>query len=204
MKPPRPGIHLDYIRYPNDEFDYSVLALEEFRAEITSRVSGAERREYASRARGRPLFYTEMFPQGWQDFRRARLTALLTKIRASVKSRRSHAMLTAAVFPDANDAANRRFQNWGSWLEDGLLDAICPMAYTTDPAIFRTQITNVERVAGKRPVWAGIGAFQLSPAATIENIRVARQLGAEGVVLFSYDNLDGKYVDAVAKGAFTP
>jgi len=198
------GIHLDYIRYPNDEFDYSAEALEEFRAEITSRVSGAERRDYAARARERPLFYTEMFPQGWQDFRRARLTALLTKIRATVKSRRSRAMLTAAVFPDANDAANRRFQNWGGWLEAGLLDAICPMAYTTDPALFRTQIANVEHLAGTRSVWAGIGAYQLSPSATIENIRAARQLGAEGVVLFSYDNLDGKYVDAIAKGAFAP
>ena len=198
------GIHLDYIRYPNDEFDYSAEALEEFRAEITSRISGAERRDYASRARGRPLFYTEMFPQGWQEFRRARLTALLTKIRATVKSRRSRAMLTAAVFPDANDAANRRFQNWGGWLEAGLLDAICPMAYTTDPALFRTQIANVEHLAGARSVWAGIGAYQLSPSATIENIRVARQLGAEGIVLFSYDNLDGKYVDAVAEGAFAP
>ena len=198
------GIHLDYIRYPNDEFDYSAEALDEFRAEITSRVSAAERRDYASRARGRPLFYTEMFPQGWQEFRRARLTALLTKIRATVKSRRSRAMLTAAVFPDANDAANRRFQNWGGWLEAGLLDAICPMAYTTDPALFRTQIANVEHLAGTRPVWAGIGAFQLSPSATIENIRAARQLGAEGIVLFSYDNLDGKYVDAVAQGAFAP
>ena len=198
------GIHLDYIRFPNDEFDYSVKALDEFRAEITSRVNAAERREYASRARGRPLFYTEMFPQGWQEFRRARLTGLLTKIRATVKARRPRAMLTAAVFPDANDAANRRFQNWGGWLESGLLDAICPMTYTTDPAVFRAQITHVEQLAGKRPVWAGIGAFQLSPSATIENIRMARQLGAEGVVLFSYDNLDGRYVETVSKGAFAP
>lgn len=198
------GIHLDYIRYPNDEFDYSALALEEFRAEIVSRASGAERRDYASRSRGRPLFYTEMFPQGWQDFRRARLTALLAKIRATVKARRPRAMLTAAVFPDAQDAANRRFQNWGGWLETGLLDAICPMAYTTDPSLFRAQIANVEHVAGRHSVWAGIGAFQLSPSATVEHIRAARQLGAEGVVLFSYDNLDGKYVETVANGAFAP
>ena len=172
---------------------------------ITSRVSGAERRDYASRARGRPLFYTEMFPQGWQEFRRARLTALLTKIRATVKSRRSRAMLTAAVFPDANDAANRRFQNWGGWLEAGLLDAICPMAYTTDPALFRTQIANVEHLAGAR---SGLGRHRRLPAVRHRRrSRISaprRQLGAEGVVLFSYDNLDGKYVDAVAKGAFAP
>jgi uncharacterized lipoprotein YddW (UPF0748 family) len=113
-------------------------------------------------------------------------------------------MLTAAVFPDAQDAANRRFQNWAGWLESGLLDAICPMAYTADPALFRSQIANVEHLAGTHAVWAGIGAFQLSPSATVENIRVARQLGAEGIVLFSYDNLDGRYVESVAKGAFAP
>ena len=197
------GIHLDYIRFPNDEFDYSAEVLDEFRSEITSKLSGSERREYASRARGRPLFYTEMFPQRWQEFRRSRLTSLLTRIRSTVKSRRARAMLSAAVFPDSNDAVNRRFQDWVGWLETGLLDAICPMAYTTDPALFRTQIANVEQRAGRRPVWAGIGAYQLSPAATVENIRAARQLGAEGVVLFSYDNLDNRYVETVAKGAFT-
>ena len=78
------------------------------------------------------------------------------------------------------------------------------MAYTTDAALFRTQIANVEQLAGERPVWAGIGAYQLSPSAAAQNIRAARQLGAEGVVLFSYDNIDNKYVDAVAKEVFAP
>ena len=96
------------------------------------------------------------------------------------------------------------FRTGASWLETGLLDAICPMAYTTDPVLFRTQIANVEQLAGRRPVWAGIGAYQLSPSATVENIRAARQLGSEGIVLFSYDNLDGRYVEAVAKEAFAP
>jgi uncharacterized lipoprotein YddW (UPF0748 family) len=198
------GIHLDYIRFPNDDFDYSPATLNAFRAEITARSTGAERREYAQHARGRPLFYTEMFPQGWQEFRRAKLTALLTKIRSTVKTRRARATLSAAVFPDANDAVTRRFQDWGGWLETGLLDVVCPMAYTTDSALFRTQIANVEHLAGSRPVWAGIGAYQLSPSATVENIRAARELGVEGIVLFSYDNINDAYVAAVAKEAFTP
>lgn len=196
------GIHLDYIRYPSDEFDYSADVLEEFRKHVTSRISAAERREYSRRARGRPLFYTEMFPLRWQEFRRARLTALLTKIRAVVKARRARAMLSAAVFPDAIDASTRRFQDWSGWLQSGLLDAICPMAYTTDSTLFREQIASVEHLAYNRPVWAGIGAYQLSPSATIEHIRAARQLGAEGIVLFSYDNLDSSYVEAVADAAF--
>ena len=196
------GIHLDYLRFPNDEFDYSAAALEAFRSDVLSVLSGAERREYSGRARGRPLFYTEMFPQRWQEFRRSRLTELLTKIRTIVKTRRPGAMLTAAVFPDVAEANTRRFQDWGGWLQAGLLDAVCPMTYTTDSSLFRAQIETVEQRAGRSPVWAGIGAYQLSPSATIENIRTARQLGAEGVILFSYDNLNSDYVDTVANAAF--
>lgn len=199
---PVDGIHLDYIRFPNDEFDYGKDTLDEFRSEVMDAVPRAERRELAARAKGRPLFYTEMFPYRWQQFRRARLTALLERIRTTVKRRRSNAILSAAVFPDASDATNRRFQDWSGWLSNGLLDAICPMAYTTNAATFRTQIAAVEQYAGARPVWAGIGAYQLSPTATIDNIRSARQLGAEGVILFSYDNLDTAYVSAVSRGAF--
>lgn len=201
---PVDGIHLDYIRFPNDEFDYGQQTLDEFRSEVEDAVPRAERRALASRARGRPLFYTEMFPQRWQQFRRARLTSLLERIRATVKRRRSRAILSAAVFPDANDAITRRFQDWSGWLSTGLLDAICPMAYTTNAAIFRSQIAAAEQFAGVRPVWAGIGAYQLSATGTVDNIRTARELGAEGVILFSYDNLDTAYVSAVSRGAFAP
>ncbi len=38
-------------------------------------------------------------------------------------------------------------------------------------------------------MWAGIGAYRLPPAQTIENIETARRLGAAGVILFSYDSL---------------
>ena len=38
-------------------------------------------------------------------------------------------------------------------------------------------------------MWAGIGAYRLSAAQTLENIETARRLGATGVILFSYDSL---------------
>jgi hypothetical protein len=43
--------------------------------------------------------------------------------------------------------------------------------------------------AGSRPVWAGIGAYQLSPAQTLSHIAAARKLGAAGIILFSYESL---------------
>ena len=45
------------------------------------------------------------------------------------------------------------------------------------------------RRATAAPIWAGIGAYRLTPAQTVENIQTARRLGAAGVVLFSYDSL---------------
>ena len=63
------------------------------------------------------------------------------------------------------------------------------MAYATDRATFTAQMTQATQMAAPRPVWAGIGAYRLSSSDTVENIRIARSLGAAGVVLFSYDAL---------------
>jgi alkanesulfonate monooxygenase SsuD/methylene tetrahydromethanopterin reductase-like flavin-dependent oxidoreductase (luciferase family) len=71
------------------------------------------------------------------------------------------------------------------------VDAVAPMAYTQEPARFAEQIAAARDIAGGRAIWAGIGAYRLSPAQTIENIQAARRLGAGGFVLFSYDSLTG-------------
>jgi uncharacterized lipoprotein YddW (UPF0748 family) len=199
------GVHLDYIRFPSAEFDYSPAAVDQFRRSLEPRLTADERRHYDSRAKGEPLFYTQMFPQRWLEFRQERLTEVVSRIRHAVKSARPQMMLSAAVIPDAAEAANHRMQPWDQWFESGLLDAICPMAYTTDPAIFRLQIQAAQRIANGKPVWAGIGAFQLASLETVLNIRAARQLGAQGVVLFSYDNLVNSqrdYLAAVGREAF--
>jgi uncharacterized lipoprotein YddW (UPF0748 family) len=94
-----------------------------------------------------------------------------------------------AAAPDRAEALSRRLQDWGAWISDGLVDAVAPMAYTQEPAVFARQIADARAAAGPGAVWAGIGAYRLSPQETIANIRTARQLGADGVILFSYDSL---------------
>jgi hypothetical protein len=63
------------------------------------------------------------------------------------------------------------------------------MAYTPEAARFAQQIAAARDVVGGQAIWAGIGAYRLTPPQTIENIRVARRLGTAGIVLFSYDSL---------------
>ena len=69
------------------------------------------------------------------------------------------------------------------------MDAVAPMAYTPEPGRFAQQIAAARDVAGGGAIWAGIGAYRLTAAQTIENIQTARRLGTAGVVLFSYDSL---------------
>lgn len=183
------GVHFDYIRYPNTDFDYSRGTLDAFRQDVVRDLTEADRARYDDRLAGEPTIYTEAFPERWLEFRRARLTALVVRLHGAIRARRPEAIISAAVFPDAEDAFDHRMQDWPRWIERGLLDAVCPMAYTTDAAVFRTQIASVRAHAAGRPVWAGIGAYRLSSSETIENIQVAREVGARGIVLFSYDNL---------------
>jgi len=183
------GVHLDYIRYPDETFDYSPAALAEFRASRLPLTSEDERARLDDAARKNPLAWTSYLPESWAAFRRERLTELVEKIAMAATAVRPGITLSAAVVPDAAEARERKGQDWGAWARDGLLDVVCPMAYTTDAQVFARQVASVMETVGDVPVWAGIGAYRLPAARTTEHIRLARQSGAAGVALFSYDSL---------------
>jgi uncharacterized lipoprotein YddW (UPF0748 family) len=202
------GVHLDYARYPNQQFDYSRFAIAEFRAEIRPRVAADVRRELDAEEAADLFAYPDRFPAEWAAFRRARLTSLVARIRQAVRAARPNAIVTSAVFPDPQDAFDERLQDWRGWLGSHLVDAVAPMAYTQEPARFAEQIAAARDVAGGHAVWAGIGSYRLTPEQTVENIQVARRLGTAGFVLFSYDSLTGPkppapdYLGTVSRAAF--
>ncbi len=183
------GIHLDYARYPNDRFDYSRGAIRAFREVLRPELTAAVRREVDSREAEDPLAYPDTFPEEWKAFRISRMTTLVSRLGTTVKAARPGALVTVATAPDIQDARDHRMQDWAGWLQAGLVDAVCPMAYSPEPAKFAEQIAAARDVKGGRAVWAGIGAYRLRPAQTIENIETARRLGTAGVALFSYDSL---------------
>jgi uncharacterized lipoprotein YddW (UPF0748 family) len=186
---PVDGVHLDYARYPNVDFDYSRLAVAAFRDEMQPELSPERRAELDTASADDPLVYPETYPEAWTRFRRSRLTALLMRLQSAIRQVRPRAVVSAAVVADLEDATERRLQDWSTWLELGLLDAVCPLAYTVDPATFASQIAAARRVPGLHQVWAGIGAFRLTVPGTLENIFAARREGVDGIALFSYDSL---------------
>jgi len=186
---PLDGLHLDYVRFPGSEFDYSRGALQEFKRSILPEMSVAEKAQVAAREALDPFAYPNFFPRRWAAFRRSRLTALVMRVRTAARSARPSIVISAAVVPDASEAFDRRLQDWRTWLDQSLIDVLCPMAYTQEPGVFDAQVAMARDYAAGRPVWAGIGAYRLSPAETVQFIRATRRLGTSGVVLFSYDAL---------------
>jgi uncharacterized lipoprotein YddW (UPF0748 family) len=199
------GLHFDYVRYPNPQYDYSRVSIDRFRQEIEKKLTPSERRALLAQFRRDPLLYIRRFPAAYAEFQRAQVTELVSRIYSGVKSVKPNAIISAAVFANEEDAARSRFQNWKEWLRRGLLDVVCPMAYTPDTADFRKQLITAMNLASGKRVWSGIGAYKQTAESAIEKIRAARDLGAQGFILFSYDssikvsdlNPQGDYLEKV-------
>lgn len=183
------GVHLDYVRFPSDDFDFSRGTLQAFKSSVQPDLTPADRSMMVAREALDPFAYVNVYRERWSTFRRSRLTALVMRLRTVIKTARPTATISAAVVPDVQVAVNERLQDWRTWLDQGLIDVLAPMAYSTDAEVFERQIAAAQALAGERPVWAGVGAYRLSPAQTIAHVAAARRLGAGGVVLFSYESL---------------
>ena len=209
---PVDGLHFDYVRFASPDFDYSRTSLERFRKWLEPQLSAADRKQLKQAFKANPVASVEMYATNFADFQRAQVTALVERIYRAVKKRKPKALVSAAVFANDENAYTRRFQDWRRWLQMGILDVACPMAYSTDTALFQKQIEVATTTAhnAKRQVWAGIGAYRIPSESAVEKIKVARALNAKGFILFSYDftarpselNPDGAYLQRVRLAAF--
>jgi len=203
------GLNFDYVRYPAPEYDYSRHALQRFRLWLLPHLSDADRARYAA-LEGDPLVYADSFPARFSDFRRAQVTELVERVYFGVKKRNPNVIVSADVFANARDAYENRYQDWRDWLRRGFLDVAALMAYNTSTQVVRDQIAVAVDAGGRDKVWAGIGAYRQVADSTVAKINAAREMGARGFVLFSYQsavrksplNPDADYLPRVQRAAF--
>jgi uncharacterized lipoprotein YddW (UPF0748 family) len=207
------GIHLDYVRYPSPEFGYNPVALSTFRRLVGPRATPGQAVELDGQARRDPLAWAVAFPQAFDDFRREQITRLVDRVRARLREVRPEMLLSAAVFADPVDAMQGRFQAWPEWLAQGLVDVVVPMAYTPDAERFRELTEAARRADGDgRRVWMGVGVYTAPFETAVRQVEMAREGGAAGIVLFSWDWMDEApppagtlgWLQALAARAFVP
>jgi uncharacterized lipoprotein YddW (UPF0748 family) len=204
------GIHLDYIRCAARTLDYNRITLERFRIEIDKSLGAGEKNLFATALTLDPLIYTTAFPEQWARFLQDQVTQVVERISVGARARKSAVLVSAAVLANDEAALSRCSQDWRLWLERGYLDAVCPMAYTADSEIYTRQIQKARAHAAGHQLWAGVGAYQMPVEGAVEKIGIARSLGADGVVVFSYDHMiktsptnpGGDYMEKLKNGVW--
>jgi uncharacterized lipoprotein YddW (UPF0748 family) len=173
-KYPVDGVHFDYIRYPGEIGDYS--------------YDSASLAEFKKLYMGTP----DNFPDEWSQFRRDNIAALVSKTYMSVTAARPGIKVSAAVIANRDRAKSAHYTSASQWAENGTIDILMPMSYTSD--LFQFRRDNLEQIknARGRYVCPGIGIgkkWAATPEAVVEQVETARAIGAKGITFFEYNGL---------------
>jgi uncharacterized lipoprotein YddW (UPF0748 family) len=176
------GLHLDFVRYPSENWGYSEIALKRYRAETGTKA--------------KPL---PDDPQ-WQEWKRRQVTASVRTIRQEVRRIKPNLPISAATIAygrcpsEFSDTYAYKYlgQDWQGWLEEGLIDANMPMNYrdtrqSDKQAEFSEWLDAFGKWDGGKPVFVGLATYT-SDAKTVESqIEQVRRAGLDGFVVFCFN-----------------
>lgn len=191
------GLQLDYIRYPNvpvdaEGYDYSE----------------ATRRRFKSTAGTDPMALSPTeTPEKWREwegFREASVSSFVKDSRERLRKIRPGLQISAAVFPDLDEARGHKSQDWKAWVDAGWLDFVAPMAYFTDAPPVRDATRDMKAlIASRIPIYTGVGPYMgLLPPMVIEQVEASREGGADGVIFFSHNEMNDQQYGALGAGVF--
>jgi uncharacterized lipoprotein YddW (UPF0748 family) len=106
-------------------------------------------------------------------------------------------MVSAAVAPSAERAYSSLFQDWPLWLDDGIVDYVVVMNYTLDNQLTKELVRSSLSYGDKGKVFIGIGLFLMkdSPSVFIEQFKTVSGLSPDGIVIYSYDDLNDALIE---------
>nr|WP_297429543.1 family 10 glycosylhydrolase [uncultured Actinotalea sp.] len=191
------GLHLDYIRYPVSQpwetagYSYSEYTRAAFAAE-----HGVD-----------PYLLTPDSPQWatWTAWRESVVTSFVGEVRELQQQVAADVPLSAAVFPDPSDGLEKKFQNWGDWVDRGYVDVLTGMSFGTSAvSVARDTLAMRERVGeGNLLYTATYGPFRgSSPRTVLDQVAGVVDAGSDGAALFAYNQLTDGQAEALAEGSF--
>ncbi len=177
---PVDGLHLDYIRFPNEH--------------SAAYADGATVPDYPRDPRTVAMFRRatgqtpESAPSAWSAWRTEQITQLVRDIRAMVDAERPGTVLSAAVGANLIKAKKHHYQDAPLWLMDGLVDAVFPMNYADSMPLFESRLRTWLALATPQPIVTGIMFDKRDPRLVVNQIQRAKQSGAH-FAAFAYNSL---------------
>ncbi|HLA40644.1 MAG TPA: family 10 glycosylhydrolase [Candidatus Glassbacteria bacterium] len=201
---PLDGVHLDYIRYPMKEVDFTGHAREGFR-----RKYGADPVDLFNRDDRRKNSFTadqtDRMRKQWAGYRAELVTDLVAGLSLELNRIKPGLVRSAAVMPEIAGAFETFGQDWPRWIRAGYLDMVLPMAYSTKTEVVYSQVAAACRAVGAEKVWPGLRAYEVPVAGVIERARRIAPLDTGGISFFSYDGVRDNpgFFDRVRQSLFT-
>ncbi|MFB0516798.1 MAG: glycoside hydrolase family 10 protein [Candidatus Neomarinimicrobiota bacterium] len=183
------GLHLDYCRFPDIEYGYNEEGLGVFRSRYGFDPRDINTLSNLAADSGLEQAQDEKL-KSWNDYRRQKVTDLITALHAVITLSGKEVLLTAAVKPNPNVARHKYYQDWLQWLRNGILDYALPMNYIPDFDEYMANLTVISDSLAERMrkrVIMGVATYNQDAPATAEKIRAARLYGFKGICVFSYD-----------------
>lgn len=164
------GMHFDYIRYPGeiDDFSYDPVSLKRFQ-EKTGKLP------------------QDATPE-WIAWRAEQITRVEQEIYRKGKALKPNLIFSAAVVRDPERGFNQYYQDSARWMREGTLDVAMPMAYTSDPEVFKESVQSFASLRRGNWVAPGIGVSSAADGLH-QQIQITRDTGTDGAALFAYSHL---------------
>jgi uncharacterized lipoprotein YddW (UPF0748 family) len=182
------GIHLDYIRYPDQSFDVNPDVVRGFKNRFILNpqqfLSNPEVFAQKFSIAGYEVFYHH-----WRRYLKDGLSDFVKTISENINEKFPEVLLTAAVKPDIFVAHWNYYQDWDRWVKEGWLDYAIPMNYAANGTIFKKRIENYLENLDLDEYAVGISLYNQSAEQAIRKIAQVRALNNVGYLLFSYQQL---------------
>lgn len=188
------GIHFDFMRYPDQRYCYCERCHRKFEA-----WAGVTVANWPDDCAGEGPLADRYF-----DWRRHLQTSLVKRISEGARERDPDIKLSLAARASMTGSYHGDAQDWVTWAHEHYLDLLCPMDYTPSVQVLREKVRpQVEAVNGAVPVYAGIGVSSGrsdSPVNLSQQICAARELGADGFLIFALSPFARSMLPAIARG----
>lgn len=177
---PVDGLHLDYIRFPNEHSK----AYEGW-ASVPDYPRDPKTLALFKKATGRT---PEQAPQLWNQWRTDQVTQLMREIRGMSLKARPQAALTAAVGSIPEEHKRNHFQDSQRWIAEGLVDGVYPMNYSSDMETYSKRLAGWSGANAKVPVVTGV-MFDKRDASLVSHQVGRASAGSSHYAAFAYNSL---------------
>jgi len=162
------GISLDYMRFFGNNSGYSDIIVNAFKEKF-----------------GKDPFKLSCDDPEWVKFRADYVTQCVAQLRQSLDAIDENLEIWACVGPDPQECLNNNLQDWGNWLDMGLIDGVLTMIYERDTNnTLKNVMITTEAIKSRVPHIPMLTAWQgnlETPAMLREGFLKALKGGASGV-----------------------